>query len=178
VTAPAPPDAPTPPDGRLPDARLPDAVGRHELALGWIEFHRLCRLLARMLADRGSWRRLVAVTRGGLVPAGIVAAELGIREIETVSIVSYDDRVQGDLSVVKPIDRAIAAASSEVLIVDDLVDTGRTAEAVRRLLPGAHLATVFAKPAGRPLVDTVVAEVAQDVWIVFPWDAPDGYPKS
>ena len=56
------------------------------------------------------------------------------------------------------------------LIIDDLVDTGRTAQAVRQILPEAHFATVYAKPAGRPLVDTFITEVSQDTWILFPWD--------
>ena len=58
-----------------------------------------------------------------------------------------------------------------LLIVDDLVDTGRTAKIVRDMLPRAHFATVYAKPAGRPLVDTFVTEVSQDTWILFPWDS-------
>src|ERR1700720_2830006 len=57
-----------------------------------------------------------------------------------------------------------------VLIVDDLVDTGQTAKIVRGLLPRAHFATVYAKPMGRPLVDTFITEVSQDTWIFFPWD--------
>ena len=56
------------------------------------------------------------------------------------------------------------------LIVDDLVDTGKTAKVVRELLPGAHFATVYAKPMGRPMVDTFITEVSQDTWIYFPWD--------
>ncbi len=38
------------------------------------------------------------------------------------------------------------------------------------MLPKAHFATVYAKPAGRPLVDTYITEVSQDTWILFPWD--------
>jgi xanthine phosphoribosyltransferase len=57
-----------------------------------------------------------------------------------------------------------------VLIVDDLVDTGKTAQIVRALLPKAHFASVYAKPMGRPLVDTFITEVSQDTWIYFPWD--------
>jgi xanthine phosphoribosyltransferase len=57
-----------------------------------------------------------------------------------------------------------------VLIVDDLVDTGRTAKLVREMLPKAHFATVYAKPMGRPQVDTFITEVSQDTWIFFPWD--------
>ena len=57
-----------------------------------------------------------------------------------------------------------------VLLVDDLVDTGKTAKVVREIVPRAHLATVYAKPMGRPLVDTFITEVSQDTWIYFPWD--------
>jgi xanthine phosphoribosyltransferase len=57
-----------------------------------------------------------------------------------------------------------------VLIVDDLVDTGKTAKLVRDMLPKAHFATVYAKPQGRPQVDTYITEVSQDTWIYFPWD--------
>jgi xanthine phosphoribosyltransferase len=57
-----------------------------------------------------------------------------------------------------------------VLIVDDLVDTGQTAKMVRAILPRAHFATVYAKPMGRPMVDTFITEVSQDTWIYFPWD--------
>ena len=45
----------------------------------------------------------MAITRGGLVPAAIVARELGIRVIETVCVASYDYDEQGDVSVLKPV---------------------------------------------------------------------------
>ncbi len=116
--------------------------------------------------DGGPWQGLVAVTRGGLVPAAIVARELDIRRIETICISSYDDREQGELTVLK----GVPGDGEGWLIVDDLVDTGRTAQVVRDSLPKAHFATVYAKPAGRPLVETFITEVSQDTWILFPWD--------
>jgi len=70
----------------------------------------------------------------------------------------------------KAIAAEILARESGVLVVDDLVDTGATARIVRDLLPRAHFATVYAKPQGRPLVDTFITEVSQDTWIYFPWD--------
>jgi xanthine phosphoribosyltransferase len=116
----------------------------------------------------------VAVTRGGVVPAAIVARELGIRLIETVCVASYSHTAQGELSVLKTVADAIRALGGGqgqgVLIVDDLVDTGQTAKIVRDILPKAHFATVYAKPMGRPLVDTYITEVSQDTWIFFPWD--------
>ena len=65
---------------------------------------------------------------------------------------------------------ALHAKGKRVLIVDDLVDTGKTARVVRDLLPDAHFAAVYAKPMGRPMVDTFITEVSQDTWIYFPWD--------
>jgi xanthine phosphoribosyltransferase len=114
----------------------------------------------------------VAVTRGGLVPAAVVARELGIRVIETVCVASYEYDKQGEIQVLKSIASGIAGkdGGKGVLIVDDLVDTGATARVVREMLPKAHFATVYAKPAGRPLVDTFVTEVSQDTWIYLPWD--------
>jgi xanthine phosphoribosyltransferase len=56
------------------------------------------------------------------------------------------------------------------LVIDDLVDTGKTLELVKAHMPKAHIATVYAKPMGRAMVDTFVTEVSQDTWIFFPWD--------
>jgi len=134
--------------------------------VSWEELHRNSKALAWRVMDRGPWQGLVAVTRGGLVPAAIVARELEIRLIDTVCIASYDDRSQGDMQVLKE----VPGDGEGWLIVDDLVDTGRTAQVVRDLLPKAHFATVYAKPAGRPLVETFITEVSQDTWILFPWD--------
>ena len=142
--------------------------------VSWDQFHRDARALAWRLAGAGPFNALVCITRGGLVPAAIVARELGIRVIETVCVSSYEHQKHGDLKVLKKIaDEVVGAGGGQgakVLIVDDLVDTGRTAKLVREMLPKAHFATVYAKPMGRPQVDTFITEVSQDTWIFFPWD--------
>ncbi len=108
------------------------------------------------------------------MPAAIVARELGVRVIDTVCIASYDHDKQGDLKVLKGISADVAklggGTGKGLLIVDDLVDTGKTGRLVRDMMPDAHFATVYAKPKGRPLVDTFITEVSQDTWIFFPWD--------
>ena len=134
--------------------------------VSWDQLHRDAKALAWRLADRGPWGRIVAVTRGGLVPAAIVARELDVRLVDTVCVSSYDHQDQGALEVLKAVD----GNGADTLIVDDLVDTGRTFKLVRDMLPQAHFATVYAKPAGRPMVDTFITEVSQDTWIYFPWD--------
>ena len=142
--------------------------------VSWDQFHRDSRALAWRLSDAGPFSAIVCITRGGLVPAAIVARELGIRLIETVCVASYSHTERGELKVIKGVTRAVVdgfgGEGAGVLIIDDLVDTGQTAKIVRALLPRAYFATVYAKPLGRPAVDTFITEVPQDTWIYFPWD--------
>jgi xanthine phosphoribosyltransferase len=145
-----------------------------QFPVSWDQFHRDARALAWRLAEAGPFQAIVCITRGGLVPAAIVARELGIRVIETVCVASYDHVTRGELRLLKTVAADIAVLGGGrgrgVLIVDDLVDTGETARLVRDLLPEAHFAAVYAKPLGRPQVDTFITEVSQDTWIFFPWD--------
>jgi len=143
--------------------------------VSWDQFHRDARALAWRLSGQGQWQAIVCITRGGLVPAAIVSRELDIRLIETVCVASYHEyKDQGDMTVLKPVDHKLidlaGGDGAGILIIDDLVDTGATARIVRDMLPKAHFATVYAKPMGRPLVDTFITEVSQDTWIYFPWD--------
>lgn len=138
------------------------------LSLSWRELHRDARVLAARLADRGSFSRVIGIARGGLVPATIVACELDIRLVDTICLASYEGRVQGEPRLLKTVD----GDGDGTLIVDDLVDTGVTARLVREMLPKAHFATVYAKPAGLSAVDTFVRQIEQETWIVFPWDDP------
>ena len=153
-----------------PPPRNPEKI----FPVSWEQFHRDSRALAWRLSGAGPFEAIVCITRGGLVPAAIVARELGIKVIETVCVSSYNHTSQGEVTVLKGVAPAIVALGggqgAGVLLVDDLVDTGRTATVVRALVPRAHLATVYAKPMGRPVVDTFITEVSQDTWIYFPWD--------
>ncbi len=139
---------------------------RRTFPVSWEELHRHAKALAWRLLEMGPWTGIAAVSRGGLVPAAIIARELEVRLIDTVCIASYDERSQGRIEVLKD----VPGDGQGWLIIDDLVDTGQTAQVVRDMLPKAHFATVYAKPAGRPMVDTFITEVSQDTWIHFPWD--------
>ncbi|UQZ89100.1 xanthine phosphoribosyltransferase [Deltaproteobacteria bacterium Smac51] len=141
--------------------------------ISWDQLHRDAKALAWRLLDLGPFKRLIVVTRGGLVPAAVIARELDIHLIETFCIASYDWQNQGQPEILKGID----GDGQGDLIIDDLVDTGSTAKIVREMLPKAHFATVYAKPAGRPIVDTFITEVSQDTWILFPWDSEGQYVK-
>ncbi len=137
----------------------------------WEQFHRDSRALAwRLLDTKKEWDRIIAVARGGLIPAAIIARELDIHYVDTVCISSYTLKHQGELSILKRITE-FKDRGDRYLIIDDLVDTGKTGKAVRNMIPGAYFATVYAKPDGRPMVDTFVTEVSQDTWVLFPWDS-------
>ena len=150
--------------------RLPHEKGFH---VSWDQLHRDARALAWRLqseAPEDGWRAVVAITRGGMAPAMIVARELDIRMVDTISVKSYNHQTQSEPRVIKSPDMEIVGDGEGVLIVDDLVDTGKTLEVVRKHMPKAHVATVYGKPMGRDMVDTYVTEVSQDTWIFFPWD--------
>ena len=135
--------------------------------ISWEQLHRDSKALAWRLLSMDCFNGIIAITRGGMVPAAIIARELDIHLIETICISSYDWKDQkGGAEILKTID----GDGEGWLLIDDLVDTGRTAEVVKGLVPKAHFATVYAKPAGRPQVDTFITEVSQDTWILFPWD--------
>ncbi|MBP9182378.1 MAG: xanthine phosphoribosyltransferase [Fuscovulum sp.] len=157
--------------------RLPHEKGFH---VSWDQIHRDARALAWRLDGKGpeeggAWRAVVGITRGGLVPAMIVSRELDIRVVDTISVKSYhsgggkaDQRREAQ--VIKSPDAALMGDGTGILIVDDLVDSGKTLELIRNLYPKAHFATVYAKPHGKPQVDSYITEVSQDTWIFFPWD--------
>lgn len=140
---------------------------RKTYPISWDQLHRDSKALSWRLLSMGSFKGIIVITRGGLVPAAIIARELDIHLVDTICISSYNWKNQkGDADILKSFD----GDGAGWLLVDDLVDTGRTAKIVRDIVPKAHFATVYAKPAGRPLVDTFITEVSQDTWILFPWD--------
>jgi xanthine phosphoribosyltransferase len=146
---------------------------RKDFPVTWEELHRNSRALSWRLLELGPWKGIIAITRGGLVPAAILARELDIRLIDTVCVTSYGVNHEGDAAMHQGelnILKGVEGDGEGFLLVDDLVDTGKTARCVREMLPKAHFVTLYAKPAGRPLVDTYVMEVSQDTWIRFPWD--------
>jgi xanthine phosphoribosyltransferase len=144
-----------------------------EFFVSWEELHKTGRKLAQTLHDLKEWKGILAVTRGGLVPTAIIARELNIRLIDTVCITSYDGQTNDGFELSKAPD--LENDGEGWLIMDDLVDTGKTAAEVRRLYPNAHFATLYAKPAGIEYVDSYVEEVSQDTWIRFPWDMKLSY---
>ena len=152
---------------------MTDTTNRYQktFPISWDQLHRDSKALAWRLVEMRKWVGIVAITRGGLVPASIIARELEIRLVDTICISSYDWKAQGEIEVLKP----AASDGEDWLLIDDLVDTGATANVAKKMMPKAHFATVYAKPEGRPVVDSFITEVSQDTWILFPWDSEIQY---
>ncbi|WP_447908223.1 xanthine phosphoribosyltransferase [Haemophilus influenzae] len=135
----------------------------------WDMFQMHARRLSERLLPASQWKGIIAVSRGGLFPAAVLARELGLRHIETVCIASYHDHNnQGELQVLHA--AQVPNGGEGFIVVDDLVDTGNTARAIRQMYPNAKFVTVFAKPAGAELVDDYVINIPQNTWIEQPWD--------
>jgi xanthine phosphoribosyltransferase len=157
---------------RPQNAKPESAMTEKAFHVSWDQFHRDARALAWRLSAAGRFSGMVAITRGGLVPAAIVARELDMRIIDTFCVASYArEKIQGEVKILKSVLPETARGEGDgLLVIDDLADTGATVKLIRAVLPKAHVATVYAKPLGRPLVDTFITEVSQDTWIYFPWD--------
>jgi xanthine phosphoribosyltransferase len=184
--------------------------------LSWQDISNTTEKLSKSLAQAAPFARMIAVTRGGLVPAGLLAHRLNIKNIQTINVESYIDTTQnsvqgtsknpfigmsGEEEVFSETQAypAVCAASDKIsdaadrprkevfrgvvqflsdvqpsnercLVVDELVDTGKTLAAIRALFPNAVLATLYAKPLGKPFVDVFVEEVPQETWLSFPWE--------
>ena len=134
----------------------------------WEELHRNSKALAWRLSERQDSVGVMGIARGGLVPACIIVRELNIRNVETLCISSYNHKAQGDAEIIKAPE--LADGGRGWLIIDDLVDTGKTLKIARKLYPNAHFACVYGKAEGLQQVDTFITEVSQDTWIHFPWD--------
>ncbi len=140
-----------------------------KLYITWDEFHKDTKELCTKIKDKGTFNKIIAVSRGGLLPAGIIAYELNIRNVEVVNMSTYDGNKQRksedfvlDLS-------SAGAADEQTLVIDDLSDTGNTFNLLRPMFPKACFVAVYAKEKGSTSVDTFARKMP-DSWIVFPWD--------
>lgn len=136
--------------------------------LDWQDIERATAAMADFLRAGPPVQGLVAVARGGLIPAALLAQHLDVRLIETIAVRSYQGERAGAAQLLKP--AMVEDDGAGWAIVDDLVDRGETARLVRGLLPKARLVCLYAKPAGRDAADWFSEEVAQHVWLEFPWE--------
>jgi xanthine phosphoribosyltransferase len=148
------------------------------LVISWDRLHTDCKILAHQLTNK-KFDAIVAIARGGLIPAAIIARELNIRLVDTICVKSYTElNTPSPIQHIKGVNPNINwEFGSNVLVIDDLVDTGSTIKHIKVKLPNAYFATIYAKSQAHDVVDTFVTEVSDDTWILFPYDTELAYTK-
>ncbi len=109
---------------------------------------------------------LIAVSRGGSVPAAILGQQLKIKRNYTICLESYSEDDQQDS--IKQLTVLDIADSPNNIFVDDLVDTGKTLAYLKDMYPQSKFAAIYKKPHSIDVLDYYVAET--DKWIIFPWE--------
>lgn len=139
-----------------------------KIYISWAEFHQDTKALCTKIKASGEYNKIVAVSRGGLLPGGILSYELDIRDTVALCMSSYDgEKMRTDSQI--ELKGEIGDVDEHTLIVDDLSDSGRTYAILRQKFPQACYVCVYAKAKGASEVD-IYAKDMPDEWIVFPWD--------
>ena len=142
--------------------------------LGWVEFGEAARDLARDVLRSGFEPEVVvAIARGGLLLAGAVAYALDVKTCGALNVEFYtgvDARLPEPVILAPMLDQE-SLAGKQVLVVDDVSDSGRTLAMVVGLLAktGADVRSVclYSKPGTVLEPDFVWRSTSR--WIDFPW---------
>ena len=142
--------------------------------LTWPAYADAARDLARAVADDGYRPDLIlAIARGGLLVAGALGYALSVKNLYTMNVEYYtgvDERLDVPM-ILPPIPDPGFLANADVLIVDDVADTGHTLAAVKDFCTGkvaaVRAAVLYEKP--RSVVSCEYKWKTTDLWIEFPW---------
>lgn len=140
--------------------------------LSWEDISRDSKLLAEKIKHYNI-SSIIGLGRGGLIPAVIIANMLGVQKVYNIGAFSYKNIIRQDtLHVYQYVPKDMALGNDTVLIIDDLVDSGKTFKELAEnfTLCKFRTATLYVKPKTAYYPDYYVSEVSNDDWIVFPWE--------
>jgi len=141
-----------------------------KIYITWDDFHQHTKNLVQKLKEENCLiNQIVAVSRGGLIPAGILAYELNVRNCKAINMSSYDGNIKRNDSDITLETGTLSGLGKDTLIVDDLADSGRTFNILKAIYPNAKYACVYAKPQGAKSADIYAVDLPEK-WVVFPWD--------
>jgi hypoxanthine phosphoribosyltransferase len=144
--------------------------------MGWQDLGDAGRQLAQAVHDSGFRPDIVlAIARGGLLPAGAVGYALGIKNTYCMNVEFYtgvDERLDVPM-VLPPVPDFVDVSDKSLLVVDDVADTGMTLKVVQDFCHGklaeVRTAVLYEKP--RSLIKCDYVWRRTDRWIEFPWSA-------
>jgi len=149
------------------------------LKLSWEEIEKLCKKLAHKIKEKGFDRRIfIGLSRGGLVPLRLLSDYLGIDEIHVVRVKFYEKvgKTKAKPKIMHGVQFDIAG--KDVLIVDDIADTGESITAAvnhlkERGAKSIAVATLLKKPHSKIAPDLFVKETS--AWVIFPWEIHESW---
>jgi len=123
---------------------------------------------------------VIGITMGGLVPLALVAKKLGVKDVDTISVFSYDKDQQKELKILRL--PRINGRGKKILVVDEIADTGRTLKAIMETAEnqwGADelkVATFVVKKETSAIIPDFYAIEGGGEFIIFPWER-DEFPE-
>jgi len=139
-----------------------------KIYIKWDEFHQDVKNLCKKIQKTKKIDKIVAISRGGLLPAGIIAYEMDIRNCHSINIATYIGNKHKELDKLENLED-VGEVNENTLVIDDLSDSGQTFRLLRKVYPSACFATIYAKEKSLNEVD-LYSRTLPDKWIVFPWD--------
>jgi hypoxanthine phosphoribosyltransferase len=151
-------------------------AGADTEVMRWEEVGTAARALAEAVhADGYRPDIILGVARGGLIPAAALGYALGVKNTYTMNVEFYtdvDQRLEMPM-VLPPVPEFVDVGHADLLIVDDVADTGLTLEVVQAFCAGkvanARTAVLYEKPRSVVRCDYVWRRT--DRWITFPWSS-------
>jgi hypoxanthine phosphoribosyltransferase len=155
---------------------MSETTAQEREVVTWDELDRLIGDLADRLAGE-AFDLMLAITRGGLVPAGMLAYWLRIRNILVAAVEFYDDHGQpGPRPTFLQFPADPLLRGQRILVVDEVWDSGTTIDAVTqrvRQAGGIPTTAVLHWKPRRSVVAGVpdVHAVTTDAWVIYPFKA-------
>jgi hypothetical protein len=154
-----------------------------DLYVSWDQYHKLTEKLARLIHESGwQFNQLICIARGGL-RVGDVLSRIYDLPLAILSTSSYSEKagtVRGELIIADQMTMASGRLGDRVLLVDDLVDSGVTLEAVTRTLPQRYpqitalrTAVLWYKASSVFKPDYYVEQLPDNPWIHQPFEIYD-----
>ena len=152
------------------------AASAEREVLTWDLFGEASRALAQAVADSGYRPNIVlGIARGGLLPAATIAYALDVKNVFMISVEFYtgvDQRLDFPV-MLPPLLSAVEIAGANLLITDDVADTGGTLKMVKDFcsehVADVRCAVIYEKPPSVVKCEYVWRRTAR--WVDFPWSS-------
>jgi len=145
--------------------------------VSWTDIDHACNdILDQILLDGKMPKRIVGLTRGGLIPAVILSHKSRI-PMSSLDWQTRDGTTKEALKLQRLIDDLVDPEDT-ILVIDDIADSGRTFASIKAAIPAGHESQiVFAALTHKsssevePEYYSTYHNARENVWFVYPWES-------